>query len=171
MAAAGGDPEDDLERALGLAGLDGETAAGRAARERLEYRLAPLAGLLAPVEPGMDLFVRIAAAAGIDAPLAGFHVARRDEGVWETVAPGVETRTLWRSERSRRHAFLLRMQPGAAVPEHGHGGDEECLVIEGDMVVNGVEFRAGDFQVALAGTRHATVTTRGGCLCLISVAL
>jgi anti-sigma factor ChrR (cupin superfamily) len=62
------------------------------------------------------------------------------------------------------------MQPGAVMPEHDHSGDEECMVLEGDMQVNGVAFGPGDFQVGYAGSHHPHVTTHGGCLCMISVA-
>jgi anti-sigma factor ChrR (cupin superfamily) len=134
-------------------------------------RLAPLMEAVEPATPSTDLFSRIAAEAGIAAPLPGFHVTDRDEGAWKTIAEGVETRTLWLSRRSGRRSFVVRMQPGAILPEHDHGGDEECYVLEGDMQVDGVPFGPGDFQVAFAGTRHPLVTTRAGCLCLLSVGL
>jgi anti-sigma factor ChrR (cupin superfamily) len=164
------DPIAAFERALGLDPVTGEDEAGRAERNRLERRLAPLASLLEPVAPRPDLFARIAAQAGIDQPLPGFHVARHDAGGWKPRSEGVETRTLWRSKDPRRHVFLLRMQPGALLDRHDHGGDEECMVLEGDMQVGDVAFGPGDFQVAFAGTRHPLVTTRTGCLCLISLA-
>lgn len=167
--------EDDLaaafERALGLTSLDGETGMGRAERAWLEQRLAPLAEPLVPVAPSSDLFARITAKAGIETPLAGIHVVRHDEGQWKSTHDGITTKTLWRSPQSRRSAYMLRMQPGSVVPEHDHFGDEELMVLEGDLQLNGVEFGPGDFQVAFAGSKHASITTRGGCLCLISVAL
>ncbi len=159
-----------LERALGLDLSKGADAGSEAERAWVERRLAPLADLLDPVPPGAGLFSRIAAAAGIDMPLAGFHVMRKDDGTWKPLAPGIETKTLWRNQSTGRRVFLLRMQPGAIMPEHEHSGDEECMVLEGDMLVNGVAFGPGDFQVGYAGSHHPHVTTRGGCLCMISVA-
>lgn len=168
--------EDDdraaaFERALGLEDRTPETEGERREREQLEHRLAPLADLLDPVRPSADLFARITADIGADMPLAGIHVARSTDGAWRRYCEGIDTRTLWRSAKSGRHVFLIRIQPGAFLPEHPHSGDEECLVLEGDMVVNGVSFGPGDFQVAFAGTVHPTITSRGGCVCLISVQL
>lgn len=163
------DPIAAFERALGLDDTATETEAERAERERLEYRLAPLAGLLEPVEPSNDLFARILMQTGVNLPLAGTHVARTTDGEWETLSPGIETKTLWRSLKSGRHTFLLRIHPGAILHEHDHAGDEECMVMEGDMVVNGVTFGPGDFQVFFGGTHHPLVTSHRGCICLLSV--
>ncbi len=159
-----------FERALGLDPLSGETDAERRDREALEQRLAPLADLLPEVTPSNDLFARIAGRAGLETPLSGIHIARSNAGVWTHFADGIEVKTLWRSRQSGRRAFMLRMQPGAVMPTHDHHGDEESLVLEGDMQINGVEFGPGDFQVAFAGTKHPVITTRGGCLCFISIA-
>jgi anti-sigma factor ChrR (cupin superfamily) len=169
MAEKAEDNASALARALGLADVSGETDAEREERKSLERRLASLADLLEPVTPSNDLFARIEAKVGLDTPLAGIHVARSNDGVWKPFADGITVKTLWRSLQSGRSAFILRMQPGATMPNHDHHGDEETLLLEGDMQVNGVEFGPGDFQVAFAGTRHALITTRGGCLCYISL--
>ena len=165
------DDDDDaaFAQALGLDARDSATDAVHKARAGWEQQLAPLADLLEPVTPSNDLFARIAAKAALETPLAGIHVARSNSGVWKAYADGIEVKTLWRSRQSRRSTYLLRMHPGAVMPMHDHKGDEETLVLEGDMQVNGVEFGPGDFQVAFAGTRHALITTRGGCVCLISI--
>lgn len=159
-----------LARALGVEELAGETEDQRRDREGLERRLASLADLLEPATPSNDLFARIAAKVDLGTPLAGIHVARSDSGVWRPFADGITVKTLWRSLQSGRSALILRMQPGAIMPPHDHEGDEETLVLEGDLQVNGVEFGPGDFQVAFAGTRHPVITTRGGCLCYVSLA-
>jgi hypothetical protein len=152
------------ERALGL------DPAGDDLPDAAALRLAPLADLLPPLAPGKDLFARISGQLGLDMPLAGFHVVRHDEGSWVEVASGVHTKLLWRSATAGRRVMLLRLQPGAVLVPHVHGGDEECMVLSGDMQVNGVEFGPGDFQVAVSGSRHPQVTSRNGCICLISMA-
>jgi ChrR Cupin-like domain len=159
-----------MERALGLDVVYDSDVDTTADQAWINRRLAPLADLLEPVSPGDGLFSRIVAAAGIDMPLAGFHVMRKDDGTWKPMAAGIETKTLWRDPATGRRVFLLRMQPGAVMPEHDHSGAEECMVLEGDMVVNGVAFGPGDFQVGFAGSHHPHVTTRGGCLCMLSIA-
>jgi mannose-6-phosphate isomerase-like protein (cupin superfamily) len=159
-----------FERALGMTDLNGETSAERLDRETLERQLAPLASLLDPVIPSDDLFARIAAKAGLETPLTGIHVSRADNNGWKSTMPGITVKTLWRSAQSKRRTYLVRMQPGAIMPMHDHAGDEETYVLEGDMQVNGVAFGPGDYQVALAGTKHPVITTLGGCLCYVSVA-
>ena len=170
MADNAEDRASAFERALGLDNLSGETDAGRRERAVWERRLAPLADLLEPVTPSNDLFARIAERAGLETPLSGIHIARSDTGLWKTVADGIEIKRLWHSRQSGRSAYMLRMQPGAVMPMHDHHGDEESLVLEGDMQINGVAFGPGDFQVAFAGTKHPLITTRGGCLCFVSLA-
>jgi mannose-6-phosphate isomerase-like protein (cupin superfamily) len=159
-----------FERALGMTDLSGETEAERLQRQALERQLAPLAGLLDPVPPSNDLFARIAAKAGLETPLAGIHATRAGSDGWKTTTPGIAVKTLWRSAHSRRRTYLVRMDAGAVMPMHDHEGDEETYILEGDMQVNGVTFGPGDYQVALAGTKHPIITTIGGCLCYVSVA-
>jgi uncharacterized cupin superfamily protein len=60
--------------------------------------------------------------------------------------------------------MLVRMQPGARVPTHPHPIDEECLMLEGEMFLGDTLLRAGDFQLAPAGTRDADVVTDVGAL-------
>jgi quercetin dioxygenase-like cupin family protein len=46
------------------------------------------------------------------------------------------------------------MQPGARYDSHSHEDDEECLVIEGDLVFGHLTVKAGDFHFALKGRTH-----------------
>ncbi|MGL6209943.1 MAG: cupin domain-containing protein [Paracoccaceae bacterium] len=160
-----------FERALRLDDTASETAAERTERKGLEHRLAPLLGLLPDVRPSDGLFARIAAKIGAQPAPVGSHVMRATDGSWHPLCEGIETKTLWHNAEIGRKVMLVRIQPGAILPEHTHSGDEECMVLEGDMVVDGVSFGPGDFQVSLVNTRHPTITSRGGCVCMISVQL
>lgn len=61
--------------------------------------------------------------------------------------------------------YLLRMEPGAVVPAHRHAADEECLVLEGDLHIEGeLVLRPGDYHLARAGRLHAAVRTEAGAL-------
>jgi len=142
-----------------------------AAQEEFAYRLAPLADRLDGVRPGDDLFARITGEIEAKLPLAGIYARNGADGEWQPLCDGIDIKTLWHSTQSRRHVFLVRIKPGAILPEHRHSGDEECMVLEGDMVVNGVTFGPGDFQVAFANTVHPVITSVGGCTCMISVGL
>jgi len=53
--------------------------------------------------------------------------------------------------------MLYRAAPGAAVPRHGHRHDEECLMLEGELFLDDLLLRRGDYQIAPAGTAHGAV--------------
>ena len=88
------------------------------------------------------------------------HTARDNELPWLAHAPGIERRVLW--QRGSESALLYRVQPGIAVPHHGHGHDEECLLLEGDVFVDDVLLRRGEYQLAPAGTYHEGVSSDTG---------
>lgn len=84
--------------------------------------------------------------------------------------PGIETRRLFHDAASDRLTMLVRMAPGSSYPAHRHSADEDCYVIEGDLTLNGVRMRAGDFVRAAAGSVHHFVSTERGCLLFIAAA-
>jgi quercetin dioxygenase-like cupin family protein len=87
----------------------------------------------------------------------------RESGGWRRLSPLAEFKVLYRD--AQQLSWLLRLAPGGSVPAHGHdGGVEECLVLEGEVLLNGERFRQGDFQAALPGSRHEQVQAgTGGC--------
>jgi quercetin dioxygenase-like cupin family protein len=51
------------------------------------------------------------------------------------------------------------------VPLHGHGHDEECLMVQGELFLDDVLLQPGDYQLAPAGSMHrVTETDRGAIL-------
>ncbi len=105
--------------------------------------------------------------ASIDAePLVG-HALRSDEGDWAPLLPGITIKTLLKDAARGSQTTLWRLQPGACVPPHPHSRDEECLVLEGSIILAGVEYRAGDFVFARAGERHGEISSPNGALFLI----
>jgi anti-sigma factor ChrR (cupin superfamily) len=62
---------------------------------------------------------------------------------------------------------LLRMEPGASFPEHDHPEVEECFLLEGEVNIDGHDYRPGDYVVAQAGTRHDTIVSVPGALLLL----
>lgn len=62
-------------------------------------------------------------------------------------------------------SWLLRLAPGGTVLPHAHaGGAEECLVMAGTVLLNGLPYAAGDYQLALPGSRHERIHSEGGCV-------
>lgn len=84
---------------------------------------------------------------------------------WEpTEHPGVETKTLYR-EASGRQTVLVRMAPGARLPEHRHRGVEQSFVLEGTLVDDEGECTAGNFVWRRPGSVH-NAWSPDGCLIL-----
>jgi quercetin dioxygenase-like cupin family protein len=106
---------------------------------------------------GALLYLREAEPAGDDFVA---HTARDSEVAWLAHAPGIERRVLW--QRGSESALLYRVQPGSAVPHHGHGHDEECLMLEGEVFVDDILLRQGEYQLAPAGTHHEGVSSDTG---------
>lgn len=91
-----------------------------------------------------------------------------DEGVWVDMAPGISIKVLFQDADKARTTLLVRLQPGAAYPPHRHIGTEECLVLEGDLHVDGTVLHAGDFTVSFNDRIHTDTHSSEGCLLLIN---
>ncbi len=100
------------------------------------------------------------------APLAG-HAVRNDEREWVPLLPGITIKTLLKDAANGAQTTLWRLQPGACVPPHPHSRDEECLILEGSIVLDEIEYFPGDFVFARAGERHGVISAPNGALFLI----
>jgi quercetin dioxygenase-like cupin family protein len=109
------------------------------------------------VSPGVEPGLRHASSGGAT-PL----VQRDAPELWHDFAPRIRRRIL--HSDSRCAAMLYRAEPCALVPHHGHGHDEECLMLKGELFLDDVLLRAGEFQLAPAGSEHHEVFTDTGCL-------
>jgi len=73
---------------------------------------------------------------------------------WElTRFPGVETKTLY-AEASGRQTVLLRLAPGARLPDHRHVGVEQSFVLEGALADEEGTCTAGNFVWRRPGSVH-----------------
>jgi anti-sigma factor ChrR (cupin superfamily) len=96
------------------------------------------------------------------------HVVRAAQMPWEkTKFPGVETKTLLVNKESGLLTVLLKMEPGATLPDHEHVLIEQTYVLEGRLVdkegdEEGLEVGPGEFVWRPAGSRHAAWTPEGG---------
>jgi len=106
---------------------------------------------------GARVYLREAEHAG--GPLVQ-HTARDRQMPWVILVPGVERRVMW--QRGREAALMYRVQPGLNVPHHGHGHDEECLLLEGEVFVDDILLCGGEYQLAPAGTHHEGVSSDVG---------
>lgn len=132
--------------------------------EAIATRLSPLSTLIPPTQPPPELFEGIEARiTSPDAALPGTVTLRADAYDWRPLSDGVDTALLWRNENANRQSFLIRMQPGARYESHDHDDDEECLVIQGDLMFGDLMLKAGDFHFAPKGRTHPSAFSPSGC--------
>ncbi|ESR25737.1 ChrR family anti-sigma-E factor [Lutibaculum baratangense] len=102
-------------------------------------------------------------------PLARrLNVSHLDEIRWRWLAPGVHTHILDTPETAGT-LRLLRIGPGVAMPEHGHGGTELTLVLSGSYADETGRYGAGDIADLDEDAEHSPkVDSDDDCICLIA---
>lgn len=162
--------ERDLAMLLALGLRDDESGAGQptASEEAMAAEIVAALALTAePTPPPPALKARLLDRVAHDHP-PGLGAIRKNEGTWrESKSPGVSYKVLYRDKKANLVTQLVRMAPGARFPAHLHGGDEQCLIIEGDLRHNGHVYTAGDFTWAEADTVDPELHTVDGNLLLI----
>ena len=68
--------------------------------------------------------------------------------------PGIETKMLLVERNSGLMTVLMKMAPGARLPDHEHVEIEQTYVLEGSLVCGEGECKAGEFVWRPAGSRH-----------------
>lgn len=85
-----------------------------------------------------------------------------DDG-WVEALPKIHIKQVYTDGTAE--SYLVRLDPGARAPAHGHPGDEECVVLEGSIrYVGGSTLNAGDYEAVLAGARHSELVSDTGAL-------
>jgi anti-sigma factor ChrR (cupin superfamily) len=96
------------------------------------------------------------------------RVVHANEMPWEPINyPGVYVKTLMIDKQSGQLTVLLKMDPGAELPDHEHALMEQTYVLEGRLVDKegqevGLSVGPGEFVYRPAGSRHAAYTPEGG---------
>lgn len=150
--------------------LDGQLtdAAGRSwARHQHGLRADPGQGLLAGPH-GARLYLRTLRDADALPPLEAAWWAGEDErhaSDWWPLSPGVDVKRL----RGREDvlSMLVRLQPGGVLGDHGHGLDEDCLMLDGELFLGDILLRADDYHLAPAGARHVDGHSEAGGLLFV----
>ncbi|MGI9385163.1 MAG: cupin domain-containing protein [Methyloligellaceae bacterium] len=125
-----------------------------------------LADAAPPVAPGDAVWDGIEAA--VDGqPQPGSLTIRADDGDWLELFDGVFKKTLLIDEQEHMESYLLRIEPGAACPSHSHTKTEECLVMEGEMIIGEARFRAGDYHAAPPKIPHLPIRSETGVLLFV----
>ena len=95
-------------------------------------------------------------------------VVRTKDMPWQKMRfPGCEMKTLLFDLTSGLATMLMRMEPGAVLPDHEHVLIEQTYVLEGSLVDKegpdaGTEVKAGEFVWRPAGSRHSAWAPKGG---------
>jgi anti-sigma factor ChrR (cupin superfamily) len=118
---------------------------------------------VAPETPPKDLRNKMLDRVRTTQTLAA-HTLRAAAGAWKPIIPGIEVKTLLYDAQAGMVSFLLRAQPGASLPAHGHRAYEECIVLEGEFTMGDLTLRTGDFQAGYPGEEHPVASTRTGVL-------
>jgi quercetin dioxygenase-like cupin family protein len=88
------------------------------------------------------------------------RTVRDEQAGWPDFVPGIQRRVMWQQDGAASMLYLA--QPGANIPLHSHGHDEECLMVQGELYLDDVLLMPGDYQLAPSGTRHHTTHTPTG---------
>lgn len=105
------------------------------------------------------LMARVAASVSAH---AGQRTVRTHHGSWRTIKSGVRAKTLLDGVHGT--SVLIELAPGASLPPHRHRHLEEGIVLQGSMQMGELDLGPGDYHVSAPGSRHATITSRDGCL-------
>ena len=94
-------------------------------------------------------------------PLASRYVAVSTLPWQKTRAPGIEIKILLEDKESGLLTALSRWQPGTRLPLHEHVEIEQTYVLEGRIVDDEGEARAGDYVWRPRGNRHVAHAPEG----------
>ncbi|MCK0169004.1 ChrR family anti-sigma-E factor [Jannaschia sp. S6380] len=87
---------------------------------------------------------------------------------WRPVGMGVRQCVIDLGEDDGGVARLLSIPAGHAMPDHGHGGTEFTLVLQGAFLDGDARFARGDLEVASEADEHTPTAEAGeDCICLV----
>jgi quercetin dioxygenase-like cupin family protein len=162
------------EYALGVLSGAAHAAAGERSKtdpqfasraESIALRLAGLAALLPDGEPDPSLWQRIERQ--LSQSDAAMILIRSGDEAWRERSPGVDVKILRWDETTGARAILLRMAPGATLPDHDHDGDEEVFMISGDLHFGEIELGQGDYLRMPLGSHHTVGRSLSGCQAIV----
>ncbi|MGL5114374.1 MAG: cupin domain-containing protein [Beijerinckiaceae bacterium] len=148
--------------AVGRAMVDPAFAASSAS---LEMKLAGLTARLADAEPDRALWARIAER--IAKPVPAMILLRTTSEPWTERTLGVDVKVLRWDQETGARAIMLRMAPGAVLPDHDHDGDEEVFMLSGDLMFDDLLLGAGDYLRMPAGSHHTVGRSPSGCVAIV----
>jgi quercetin dioxygenase-like cupin family protein len=122
-----------------------------------------------PVDAAQAARIRARVEAAIGEAPVSTH--RAGAGGWIRRGPHIQIKLVRRDPLDGLCSFLLRLAPDGCIEPHAHRRTEECVIIEGEVEVDGVRLGAGDYQALAAGTRHSRIYSRHGALLFLRAEL
>ena len=93
-------------------------------------------------------------------------IIHRDEQ-WKAATPNIHFKVLRNDGITM--SWLLKLLPGTTLPAHVHDdGDEESLVMEGSLRLDGKMLYPGDYTVARQGSGHRDIYSEHGCVVFLT---
>ena len=84
--------------------------------------------------------------------------------------PGVSVARWELNMEKREVSYFIRATSGVQFYNHRHAGNEEIMVLEGDLVIDGEKYNIGDRIQSSPGSAHQP-ETYGGCLIFVRTSL
>ena len=94
---------------------------------------------------------------------------RSEEMNWQPgQLPGLFLKVLFNDTQRAYTTALVRMTAGTHYPSHRHAGVEELFLLEGDLSVDELSMKPGDYCRGEVGSIHGEIYTNAGCLFMVS---
>jgi putative transcriptional regulator len=88
---------------------------------------------------------------------------------WRWAVPGLSLHELAVAKGGNGRLFLMRIGPGKAVPQHGHGGEELTLILRGSYRDRFGRFAIGDIAELHENVVHRPIVDKqDNCICLVA---
>jgi len=89
---------------------------------------------------------------------------------WRWAVPGLSLHELALAKGGGKgRLFLMRIGPGRAVPQHGHGGEELTLILRGSYSDRFGRFAIGDIAALHENVVHRPIVDKeDNCICLVA---
>lgn len=105
----------------------------------------------------------------LPAPIAHHYGLSFDRIPWRRLGPGIWHHRLPLAAGATGDLRLLKITAGRRMPEHGHGGTELTLVLDGAFDDATGHYGRGDVQDVDEETEHIPIADRdAGCICLVA---
>ncbi len=123
---------------------------------------------LLDAEPDAPAIALDAPVGDVPLPLSRLIGSSLADVPWRTVVPGMQRHRIDLAS-SGSSLYMLKIAPGRKMPEHGHGGTEMTLVLEGSYSDVFGRFAAGDIADLDEHVEHQPVVDSDiDCICLVA---